>query len=815
LFIANVVLIFARSAVLTLWLTRKAVSDYLTCPSFFRAIRISFSHASSFSFPVQFYLPAALICPACLQDTTSMQRVLPIPLLNKLNNAQVVLDNIVARGGAPVRAYDYNCKLWRLPTAADAVKRNSDDAQINGASGSVQEQQQHQERCMPKKTSSLVSAVVAAAGTVPVPPASFYNGIVPRTIGAPVLQNDIHTTTTAAPVIITAALIDNARYQGIESLSLQLLGRPSDQITPDQRTVIESVFRKFVQNEFQFNSQLLNQGNLHLTGRLANMTMQHVNTLRNLYSNSTANGIIGNVANGNGITMQQQPQQQLLANGNGSADGAGPSTAVAAAPAAAPNLVRLPTRPVTTIPGCIDLVNWHKNLPPEDYRIASNRPDGVQNYIWTPHVSDFSPSSPRRHETVQRFVQRWAAGEPIIIRGMRGRVNWGPTVAMRAARDVKQGLKDIDVTDCSEWGAELKISAESFFRKYTACHGPTHDTSNLELPMYKLKDFPPEDTFVNRCKRHNDDFLQMLNECMPEYMHPHGGVLNLASKLPLTAVPPDLGPKGYIAFGREKEHEGIEGDSVTRLHEDLSDAINILCHVQHPPGTKEPPKARCGNAPMNNAPSFGGAGAVWDLYRREDIPVLRQFILDVVAEKVNAVVPTSGSGNSGGKKPGLCPNFYYKGKKLTLEDIKDPVHDQSIMLTAAHRAAAALPPYNLHSWLIEQYEYEGVVIPAACAHQVRNLRSCIKIALDFVSPESVPHCLAQREERRVLAMQEVKERGQKYDASEVIEERHFHDKLQVVNMVVHGLSEALDVLEMDEQAIDKEKESTRGRKTRS
>jgi lysine-specific demethylase 3 len=178
------------------------------------------------------------------------------------------------------------------------------------------------------------------------------------------------------------------------------------------------------------------------------------------------------------------------------------------------------------------------------------------------------------------------------------------------------------------------------------------------------------------------------------------------------------------------------------------------------------------------APRFGGAGALWDLYRREDIDVLRKFILDVVAGKV--------------KK---CPPFYYKNKKLTLEDIKDPVHDQAIMLTASHRAAAALPPYNLQSWLIEQYEHEGVVIPAACAHQVRNLRSCIKIALDFVSPESVPLCLAQREERRALAMAEVRERGGVLNSNEVIEDRHFHDKLQVVNMVVHGLTEALNVLD--------------------
>ena len=32
--------------------------------------------------------------------------------------------------------------------------------------------------------------------------------------------------------------------------------------------------------------------------------------------------------------------------------------------------------------------------------------------------------------------------------------------------------------------------------------------------------------------------------------------------------------------------------------------------------------------------------------------------------------------------------------------------------------------------------------------QVRNLRSCIKVALDFVSPETVQECFTLREERR-------------------------------------------------------------------
>ncbi|WVZ13099.1 hypothetical protein V8G54_017629 [Vigna mungo] len=45
---------------------------------------------------------------------------------------------------------------------------------------------------------------------------------------------------------------------------------------------------------------------------------------------------------------------------------------------------------------------------------------------------------------------------------------------------------------------------------------------------------------------------------------------------------------------------------------------------------------------------------------------------------------------------------------------------------------------------------DAVFIPAGCPHQVRNLKSCIKVALDFVSPENVGECFRLTEEFRTL-----------------------------------------------------------------
>ena len=61
------------------------------------------------------------------------------------------------------------------------------------------------------------------------------------------------------------------------------------------------------------------------------------------------------------------------------------------------------------------------------------------------------------------------------------------------------------------------------------------------------------------------------------------------------------------------------------------------------------------------------------------------------------------------------------------------------------QAQAGITPY-----VILQKLGDAVLVPAGCAHQVRNLRSSIKVAADFVAPEHVKHCVRLTEDLRQL-----------------------------------------------------------------
>jgi lysine-specific demethylase 3 len=113
---------------------------------------------------------------------------------------------------------------------------------------------------------------------------------------------------------------------------------------------------------------------------------------------------------------------------------------------------------------------------------------------------------------------------------------------------------------------QVEINIHMFFVGYTG--GRTHPRTHWP-EMLKLKDWPPSSSFDQRLPRHGAEFISALP--FPEYTDPRYGPLNLAVKLPHDALKPDLGPKTYIAYGFNQELG--RGDSVTKLHCDMSDAV--------------------------------------------------------------------------------------------------------------------------------------------------------------------------------------------------------------------------------------------------
>ncbi|KAK8607815.1 hypothetical protein V6N13_023265 [Hibiscus sabdariffa] len=408
----------------------------------------------------------------------------------------------------------------------------------------------------------------------------------------------------------------------------------------------------------------------------------------------------------------------------------------------------------------------------------------------------YTTSNDNHEEGLCDFQTRWAKGEPVIVRntlaGSCG-LSWEPMVMLRAlCENGDLEMSEVKAIDCLA-GCEVEINTRQFFEGYT--EGRTY--KNLWPEMLKLKDWPPSDKFDDLLPRHCDEFISMLP--YQEYTDPRSGILNLAVKLPPGVIKPDLGPKTYIAYGIAEELG--RGDSVTKLHCDLSDAVNILTHttevalsdaqvaataklkLKHKAqDEKERLERVCAhgnqegfdvvktayqkdnnlggrvcNVPGDeiHEPSTSGketGGALWDIFRREDVPKLEVYLRKY-------------------------SNEFRHTYCSPIEKVIHPIHDQSFYLTTEHKRRLK-EEFGVEPWTFVQKLGEAVFIPAGCPHQVRNLKSCTKVAVDFVSPENIKECLRLMEEFRQLPKNH----------------RAREDKLEIKKMIIYGVERAVNEL---------------------
>ncbi|CAN6566584.1 unnamed protein product [Malus baccata var. baccata] len=449
-------------------------------------------------------------------------------------------------------------------------------------------------------------------------------------------------------------------------------------------------------------------------------------------------------------------------------------------------------------------------------REAASREGSDDNYLYCPRATDI------QHEDFKRFQCHWIRGEPVIVSNVldtASGLSWEPSVMWRACRQKhtrhdklknNRHVNQVKVIDCLDW-CELDINIRQFFTGYSK----GRFDRQMWPQMLKLNDPSLDDSCQKRVPRHCAEFIC----CLPfkEYTHPCRGVLNLAVNLPMGCVKPDMGPKMYIAYGVSQELG--RGDSATKLHYNCCDVVNILTNtieVTLTPKQMETMKRLkkkhieqdrreiFGNFQTveenvdSNQPGDSGVsrlngesfsvgskseknivgGALWDIFRREDVPKLNDYLQKHCKEFRHTF---------------CCP----------VQQVIHPIHDQTFYLTMQHKRKLK-EEYGIEPWTFIQKLGDAVLIPAGCPHQVRNLKPCIKVALEFVSPENVGECIRLTDEFRTLPKNH----------------RAKEDKLEVKKMILHSVHQVVEKLDtnmrhgLGNEAVERPKKGEKRRKSK-
>ena len=484
-----------------------------------------------------------------------------------------------------------------------------------------------------------------------------------------------------------------------------------------------------------------------------------------------------------------------------------------------------------------DAINRHKEeSDPKDVCERCNASDASTSTtrlpherlkIWSPSVDevDVSVIGADRYETMlTHFQTHWKRGDPVIVRGAIGDTGatgkqsadfWAPaslasemraTLPFRSAarneneksESGKKNKESLVLTDCGDIGnSEVRIDVEEFFEQ-TFKVGEKSEVkrkkqSETKRGLLRLRDWPGDDDFKTRAPRHAEAFMKALP--FPEYTNAVDGPLNLSTSLPKEWVPPDLGPKTYVGAGRLEER-GL-GDCVTKLHQDASDVVNVLLHVgadaqEEGSGTGTQGGVENGDQgtgeDTTEFESEKSMGAVWDVFRREDVPALTEWLKEKwtkgglqwpTQRKAKKVQEKAGEGAQSGRASGRGNGSNGNGTQSAastqndhLERLNHPIHDQSTYLTRLDLRSLEKDT-GVKPWSFTQKKGDAVFVPAGCPHQVRNLRACLKLSHEFVSPESAGECLALARQLRQCG---------------------FEDKLQGRAMVMHAARVADQVL---------------------
>jgi [histone H3]-dimethyl-L-lysine9 demethylase len=357
------------------------------------------------------------------------------------------------------------------------------------------------------------------------------------------------------------------------------------------------------------------------------------------------------------------------------------------------------------------------------------------NVLKFPH-----PSESEDH--YKAFQQQWQKGKPVIVANVNLNMRefiWSPKYFL-----MRFGQKKHSLVNCQNDTTIHRVQMKYFYEGYDSIQKRLPENCDKKMVL-KLKDWPTSSDFADVMQDH---FVDLMKAVPFAAYTTRGGKYNLVKYLHNFFTPPDLGPKMYSAYGQELPAKA----GSTNLHLDVSDAINILVHVSKPKDDELSPNQYGTEAIRSTMEQcecdykdiqmfLNGdklPGAIWYIYPSSNADGIRKVLFDVAKER---------------------------GKPLNKND--DPLHNQDCFIDFSLRER--LKSHGFYGYSIVQWEGDAIFIPGGAPHQVLNIFDCIKVALDFVSPENIVECFNLTTEFRQLSS------------------RHSNreDKLQIKNILYH------------------------------
>lgn len=155
--------------------------------------------------------------------------------------------------------------------------------------------------------------------------------------------------------------------------------------------------------------------------------------------------------------------------------------------------------------------------------------------------------------------------------------------------------------------------------------------------MLILKNWPSPSASEEFLLYQRSEFITKLP--LLEYIHSKWGLLNLAAKLPHYSLQNDVGPKILISYGMYDEKSQGEGDSVNMLRFNMRDVVYLLVHTCEVnvnrknnnnedliiDSIEDEKTLKCEDL-NGTSEETSRPGAIWDIYRREDVPKLIEYM---------------------------------------------------------------------------------------------------------------------------------------------------------------------------------------------